>query len=363
MKRNTLTLITIALLAAIALCACNMDATDGIYSEVASSTESKDVVMNSYLGKYSDEYYYLADDGVFKKGSSTALIASTRGKIIRSASLDESTGDILILVQDRDSLKGQIYLCTAANDYAIGDPINDNNYTGLLVNGIIVKTEFDDENNENKVDVSNSGIYYGSSATEVVSGVSVEYYLETEEYAFFSVKDSSDAYKFYVFKDGSALFNVDGDATQYVGFQPLSDSTFVLVSYNSSNNQFNAYQLIESSGVAKKSWFTLKDTLRHTKGSQAASFCYTHDTSTYMVIKCNNYFDRVDVTDTAETNMDDKVTSLSTTGFASDLRTTEITNIKKTSTDNVFIVGTYDSLLYQIDLTADDIQNSSATQL
>lgn len=357
MKRNTLTLITIALLAAIALCACNMDATDGIYSEVASSTESKDVVMNSYLGKYSDEYYYLADDGVYKNGSSTALIANTSSKIIRSASLDESTGDILILVHDRESLKGQIYLCTAANDYAIGDPINDNNYTGLLVNGVIVKKEFDDEN---KVDVSNSGICYGSSATEVVSGVSVEYYLETEEYAFFSVKDSSDAYKFYVFKDGSALFNVDGDATQYVGFQPLSDSTFVLVSYNSSNNQFNAYQLIESSGVAKKPWFTLKDTLRHTKGSQAASFCYTHDTSTYMVIKCSNYFDIVDVTDKEATDI--SVTSLST-GFATDLRTTEVTNIKKTSTDNVFIVGTYDSLLYQIDLTADDIQNSSATQL
>ena len=348
MKRNTLTLITIALLAAIALCACNMDATDGIYSEVASSTESKDVIMISYLGTYGDELYYLADDGVYKNGSSTALIANTSSKIIRSASLDESTGDILIFVHDRESLKGQIYLCTAADNYAIGDPINDTNYTGLLANGVFF---------------NESGIYYGSSAAEVKTGVSVEYYLETEEYAFFSVKDSSDAYKFYVFKDGSALFNVDGDATQYVGFQPLSDSTFVLVSYNSNNNQFNAYQLIESSGVAKKSWFTLKDTLRHTKGSQAASFCYTHDTCTYMVIKCNNYFDRVDVTDTAETNMDDKVTSLSTTGFASDLRTTEVTNIKKTSTDNVFIVGTYDSLLYQIDLTADDIQNSSATQL
>lgn len=345
MKRNTLTLITIALLAAIALCACNMDATDGIYSEVASSTESKDVIMNSYLGKYSNEYYYLADDGVYKNGSSTALIANTSSKIIRSASLDESTGNILILLQDRKSLKAQIYECTAANDYAIGAPINDTNYTGLLANGVFF---------------NESGIYYGSSATEVKTGVSVNYYLETEEYAFFSVLDSDSNYKFYVIKDGAAsISDVAGDDTKYVGFQPLSDgSTYVLISYDSSKSVFRGYQFT-SSGVGDE-WFKLNSSIPYAYASQAASFCYTQDTSTYMVVKCSNYFDIVDVTDKAATDI--SVTSLST-GFATDLRTTEVTNIKKTDTDNVFIVGTYDSLLYKIDLTADDITNSTATQL
>lgn len=345
MKRNTLTLITIALLAAITLCACNMDATDGIYSEVASSTESKDVIMISYLGTYGDELYYLADDGVYKNGSSTALIANTSSKIIRSASLDESTGNILILLQDRNTLKAQIYQCTAADNYAIGDPINDTNYTGLLANGVFF---------------NESGIYYGSSATEVKTGVSVNYYLETEEYAFFSVLDSDSNYKFYVIKDGAAsISDVAGDDTKYVGFQPLSDgSTYVLISYDSSKSVFRGYQFT-SSGVGD-AWFKLNSSIPYAYASQAASFCYTQDTSTYMVVKCSNYFDIVDVTDKEATDI--SVTSLST-GFATDLRTTEVTNIKKTSTDNVFIVGTYDSLLYKIDLTADDIQNSSATQL
>ena len=345
MKRNTFILIAIAALAAIALCACNMDATDGIYSEVASSTESKDVIMISYLGTYGDELYYLADDGVYKNGSSTALIANTSSKIIRRASLDESTGNILILLQDRESLKAQIYECTAADNYAIGDPINDTNYTGLLANGVFF---------------NESGIYYSSSATEVVSGVSVNYYLETEEYAFFSVLDSDSNYKFYVIKDGAAsISDVAGDDTKYVGFQPLSDgSTYVLISYDSSKSVFRGYQFT-SSGVGD-AWFKLNSSIPYAYASQAASFCYTQDTSTYMVVKCSNYFDIVDVTDKAATDI--SVTSLST-GFATDLRTTEVTNVKKTSTDNVFIVGTYDSLLYQIDLTADDITNSTATQL
>ena len=344
MKRNTLTLITIAALAAIALCACNMDATDGIYSEVASSTESKDVIMVSYLGTYGDELYYLADDGIFKNGSSTALIANTSSKIIRRASLDESTGNILILLQDRESLKAQIYQCTSADNYAVGDPINDTNYTGLLANGVFF---------------NESGIYYGSSATEVVANVSVNYYLETEEYAFFSVLDSDSNYKFYVIKNGAAsISDVAGDDTKYVGFQPLSDSTFVLIAYDSSKSVFRGYQFT-SSGVGE-AWFKLNSSIPYAYASQAASFCYTQDTSTYMVIKCNNYFDIVNVTDTAATDI--SVTSLST-GFATDLRTTEVTNIKKNITDNVFIVGTYDSLLYQIDLTAEDITNSTATQL
>ena len=79
-----------------------------------------------------------------------------------------------------------------------------------------------------------------------------------------------------------------------------------------------------------------------------------------MAIKCRNYFDIIDVTDTAATGISVKPLS---TGFATDIRTTEVTNVKKTATDNVFIAGTYDSLLYQIDMSASEIENSSAKQL
>ncbi len=349
MKRHTITAAMFAILVAVILCACNLDATDGIYSEVASSTESKDVIIRSYLGKYSGEYYYLADDGIYINGKHEALVTNSDSLLLRGASLDEATGTLLVLAKDRTSLKSQLYECTAATDYALGEPINGGtSYTGLLINGIY----FND-----------SGIYYGStpSVISLDDNTAVNNVLETEDYAFFSVfNKETRAYTFYVVKNDDSFtpIELEGSSTLYVGFQPLSDSKFIMVSYDSTTSQFNGY-LLQASGIGDK-LFKFNSSIPYAYSTQAASFAYTYNARTYMVIKCNSYFDIVDVTDTDATEF--TITSLST-GFASDLRTTEISNIRKDDGTNKFVAGTYNSLLYLIDMDKEDVTSTTATQL
>ncbi len=341
MKRNTLFAIAIMITAVLLLCACNQDATDGIYSKVASSTESKDVVTRAYLGTDGAEYYYLSDKGIFKVSSSTALLemADDDKRIIRGASIDGT--DLYVLVQntvedDEPVFTANIFKTTLSSPSLSGDPLAPS-YTGLTVNGIAYGAE---------------GIYDTDMTTLKVSGT-VNYHLETEEYAFFSVVDSDENYKFYIFKDGAVLsdFNgLEGDDTAYVAFQPIdtdgSDENFVLISNDSSG--FCGHLLTATDGLDSTAWFTLKSSLPYGSSTQAASFLYTVDTSKFMAIKCNNYFDVIDVSDTTETPT---VTPIAT-GFAQDIRTTEISNILETGdSTNLFVAGTYDSMLYLIDMT------------
>ena len=66
-------LIIITIIAAL-LVSCNIDATDGIYSEAAASTESTSVTTRNFLGQNSSgQYFYLTDEGVFKIGTENAL--------------------------------------------------------------------------------------------------------------------------------------------------------------------------------------------------------------------------------------------------------------------------------------------------
>ncbi len=356
MKKHILTIIALAalLIAAVALVSCNLDATDGIYSQVASSTESTDVVTRSYLGQIGDDYYYISDEGVFKRGGTYANLlpmGDDCGYIIRNASIDTS-GNIYALVQKTsiDDLNAYVYYCepNTNGEYSLGDPINTTNYTGMLVNGLYFNS---------------TGIYYGSSASEALAfgdNEHVNYYLETEDYAFFSIVDTTDSssftYKFYVFKyDGSSapettVNGITGDSTVYVGFQPIGDNAteFALVSYNSSNSTFNAYKL-NATEVESSAWFSLISSIPYAYSSQAASFYYEDASSNkYIVFKCTNYFDIVDITDASSPSVTQK-----RTGFATNIRTTEISNIKE-SAENVFIAGTYNSLLYKLDMNNPD---------
>ncbi len=328
-------MITLLCAVALALASCNLDADDGIYSEVVDSHESKNVNMISYLGKdSSDAYYYLTDTGIYRTSTSGALVANKSGKIIQAAYLDESTGDLNVLIQDvSTSVATLYYYAVSGTSYA--DPVTvHEGINNLLTNGICYDSE-------NVYSVSGSTL---SSA--LVSNVSVIYPLVTDEYTFLSVNDTStDTRKYYVIKDGSVQFSLEG-STSYVAFQPVGTSgNYILITYNSDKNTYDGH-LMTSSSIDSTVLFKLKSALSQSYGSQAASFYYTDaDSDEYMVIKCTGYFDKYNITD-------DTIEQVKY-GFANTLRTTNVTNIISTDDNGVVIVGTEDSLLYKVDMLND----------
>ena len=331
MRTHKTTILALALiLAAIALCSCNLDATDGIYSEIADSTESTNVTIKSFLGIYNDEYYYLSDEAVRKIGSGSALFGSSEQIIVRGASLNTTDGSFLILNQNRDTLTAGISYYADATANAV---VLDGTFNGLLPNGLFY---------------DNSKIYrYNGGASEILSDVTVQYYLVCGDYAFFSVKDADQNYKFYVIQasTGNKLIDgIDGTSSTYIGFQRIADDDYVLLNYNNSNAKSNLYKLT-SAGVSADIWTTLKSTVPSAYSTQAASFLYNDGEADYIIFKCSSYFDKVRVTDA-------EVTQIST-GFAANLRTADITNILESGTAGIYIAGTVDSMLYRMDIAND----------
>ena len=343
--RNTKTIIiafTVTLIAAIALCSCNLDATDGIYSEIADSTESTSVTLKAFLGQSDDgEYYYLTDEAVCKtKGnnSSTTVFASKEDSVVEGASLIDNTNKSFLVIHKHPStLKTSLfyYSTPEANAVELGQ------YNGLLTNGLF----FD----STTIYRCNAG-----AAEAVVSDLkSVEYYLENEEFAFFCVtkiEDEKTVYKYYVLDAaGNKLFDgITGTSKTYIGFQPLASGTdFILLNYDSSKAKSNLFLLANGdTEVTTTVYATLKSSIPYAYGTQAASFRYTDDENTYIVFKCSSYFDRVVI---ADDKADRDVTQISTR-FAANLRTADITNILATGTANIFIAGTVSSMLYKIDM-------------
>ena len=334
--RTTIIALTVTLIAAIALCSCNLDATDGIYSEIADSTESSSVTVKACLGKSGDSYYDLTDEAVCRIGSSEKVFKSENGSVIRSASLlDSATGAFLVLRENTSTLTSSLsYYATPETDAVELGPFN-----GLLTNGLF----FD----STTIYRCNAG-----AAVAVVENVSVQYYLVTGDYAFFSVKDGGNNYRFYVIKaDGTTLFNIAGTSKTFVGFQPLlSGKDFILLNYDSSKAKSNLYLLAEGdTEVTSEVYTTLKSSIPYAYATQTPSFLYTEDEKTFIVFKCSSYFDKVRV---SADDSDGEVTQIST-GFAANLRTADVTNILSTDTANVFIAGTVGSMLYEINMNED----------
>lgn len=356
--KTTIIVLALALLAAVVLCSCNLDATDGIYSEIADSTESTNVTVKAYLGQYSGNYYYLTDSeicsiSVNSEGrTKKTLFSSSETSVIRAASLC-ADGSLLILNQNiavDGTLLGATLSYNAFNgtSYDAPTPI-EGNYNGLLVNGLFY---------------DGTGIYrYNGGKTQIdTSGnVSIQYSMVTGDYAFFSVKDASDAYKIYVIKasDGTKLFDgITGSSTTYIGFQPLPSGTdFILLNYDSSKAKSNLYLLASgNTEVTSTVYTTLKSSIPYAYATQAASFTYTDaEAATYIVFKCSSYFDKVRVSD----NEEERTVTQISTGFASNLRTADVTNILPTDTDGIFIAGTVGSMLYEINMNANEGAGSS----
>ena len=337
-------IIAIAILTVL-LASCNIDATDGIYSEAASSTESTAVTLRSYLGQdNTGRYYYLTDEGIFRIGEADALFPSANGSIIRAASLLEN-GSLLILRQSTDITKGSTlsYHEYDGSAYKAAVVIS-GNYSDLLTNGLFYNS---------------IGVYrYSGSGTEAtalegLTGLTDVKAVVTGNYAFFEVKYSSGDYRAFV-ADSNGTLKASGlpctaleNPTLVGGFQAVDDLNFLVLYRLKSNSRLGVYKMTNSGldvDPAIKPNFT---------GTDAKAFIYDG----YVYIKDTNSFKKIKTDGTEEA---DPVT----TGFAANLRTAEITNIlpAKDSSgeviEGVFIAGTKTSMLYRIDMI-----NNESTQI
>ena len=337
MKRYILIIITII---AALLVSCNIDATDGIYSEAAASTESTSVTTRGYLGQFDGAYYYLTDDGVFKIGQDSALFAddpeNKDAAIIRSASLNQTDGSLLILWQNKKPEDGAVVKHYTFNGTSYDAPVDvEGKFTNLLTNGLYY---------------NNTGIYkYGSADSLVADIQSVMYTLISGDHTFFCVKDTSDNYKYYVINASGAIevsgIGADTKYTTYIGFQAISPTEYVLLYYRTKNSKLEAYKM-STTEIAADPYVTLKSSVPYASSTQAMSFIYNDE----IYFKCTSYFEKIKT---------DNETEQINTGFAANLRTAEITNILPaknddgTIIDGKFVAGTKSSMLYLINLTTD----------
>ena len=328
-------IITIAILTVL-LASCNIDATDGIYSEAASSTESTAVTLRSYLGQdNTGRYYYLTDEGIFLIGETDALFPSGNGSIIRAASLLDD-GSLLILRQSTDITKGSTlsYHEYGSTTYKEGVVIT-GNYSDLLTNGLFF----------NSIGVYRySGSGSEATALEGLSGLTDVKAVVTGDYAFFQVKDSNGDYRAFVAdSDGTVASGLPCTAlenpTLVGGFQAVDDQDFLVLYRRKTSSKLDVYKMTVS-GLDVEASLTPNFT-----GTEAKSFIYDG----YVYIKDTNSFKKIKSDGTEEA---DPVT----TGFAANLRTAEITNIlpARDSSGQIvegeFIAGTKTSMLYRIDM-------------
>ena len=339
-------LIIITIIAAL-LVSCNIDATDGIYSEAAASTESTSVTTRNFLGQNSSgQYFYLTDEGVFKIGTENALFSSTETKVIRGASLCDDAGSLLILRQNSTPSDGAVISYHAFNGTSYDAAVDvEGKFNGILTNGLYYNNAVYDGETITK----NGGIYkYGSADSLVADIKSIMYTLVSGDHAFFCVKDTSDNYKFYVINaDGSIEVNGIGASeslTTYIGFQAIDASNFVLLQYKSSNSKLEVYKM-SATEIAADPYVTLQSSVPYEYSAQAMSFIYKDE----IYFKCTSYFEKIKTDDTTTTEQIN-------TGFAANLRTAEITDILPALDtdgnvrDGYFVAGTKSSMLYLIDL-------------
>ncbi len=350
MRRYILIIITII---AALLVSCNIDATDGIYSEAAASTESTSVTTRNFLGQNSSgQYFYLTDEGVFKIGTENALFSSTETKVIRGASLCDDAGSLLILRQNNTPSDGAVISYHAFNGTSYDATVDvEGKFNGILTNGLYYNNAVYDGETITK----NGGIYkYGSADSLVADIKSIMYTLVSGDHALFCVKDTSDNYKFYVINPyadaedpDKKIIEVNGigaseSLTTYIGFQAIDASNFVLLHYKSNNSKLEAYKM-SAAEIAADPYVTLKSSVPYAYSAQAMSFIYNDE----IYFKCTSYFEKIKT---------DNETEQINTGFAANLRTAEITDILPALDtdgnvrDGYFVAGTKSSMLYLIDL-------------
>ena len=338
MKRTSLLLIPI-LLIALLLCSCNADAQDGIFSAIADSAPDAGIKVQAYLGSLNAEksHYVLTDSGVYVIGNSTGftpILSSSDAQIRNACLLIDSPLYLYTLVSKQGSENGED---SKLLRYAVSGTYEaeaDSNVKWLTTNGIYY-TETESENTihflHNVAAVSLSG----KATTKVES----EDYVLVEE-----LKDSTKTFRIYSSKTGEilAVTRPDSLSGQVVGFQVIDDSNFLIVVKNSST--YDIYSI--SSTEVKDTGVNLSST---PENGTIHSFHYTSEGKNYVAFKAAQYFDLLTIEDSKYS-----ISTISTAGYATKLRTASVSNIVPADTAGKFIIATWKNSIWEIDPTSTD---------
>ncbi len=337
MKRTSLLLIPI-LLIALLLCSCNADAQDGIFSAIADSAPDAGIKVQAYLGSLNAEksHYVLTDSGVYVIGNSTGFtpILSSSDAQIRNACLLIDSPLLYTLVSKQGSENGEDSKLLRYAVRGTYEAEADSNVKWLTTNGIYY-TETESENTihflHNVAAVSLSG----KATTKVES----EDYVLVEE-----LKDSTKTFRIYSSKTGEilAVTRPDSLSGQVVGFQVIDDSNFLIVVKNSST--YDIYSI--SSTEVKDTGVNLSST---PENGTIHSFHYTSEGKNYVAFKAAQYFDLLTIEDSKYS-----ISTISTAGYATKLRTASVSNIVPSTTTGKFIVATWNNSIWEIDPTSTD---------
>jgi len=337
MKKALIITLAIVLFSAV-MVACNIDATLGIYSEVAQSTPSTDVVLREYLGYYDSKYFYLSDDGVYtlSSGTTTKIIASDDNQRVVGAFMESGTAKLYVLVESKD--KDKMGETTLKYSTDAGKNFTDltTGIMGMLSNGFCWNS---------------SRIYYMQNSelheftTNICDKITILSSLSSDsetddEYAFFSVNETTGdttTNRYYVLKYGQNApeKNLEGDSTYYCGFQYIGGEFYLLYKDTSKNLSY-VYKL---NGDKIEQYVKLNFNLKFSKTQNATFYDPGYGK---LVVKCSTYFDEVTLGDSPS------VESVKNK-YASNICTADITNIKLRDAQ-VYVVGTVNSMMYSIDM-------------
>lgn len=336
MKRTSLLLIPI-LLIALLLCSCNADAQDGIFSAIADSAPDAGIKVQAYLGSLNAEksHYVLTDSGVYVIGNSTGftpILSSSDAQIRNACLLIDSP--LYTLVSKQGSENGEDSKILKYNTNGVYITGESTNVKWLTTNGIYY-TETESENTihflHNVAAVSLSG--------KVTTKVESEDYVLVEE-----LKDSTKTFRIYSSKTGEilAVTRPDSLSGQVVGFQVIDNSNFLIVVKNSST--YDIYSI--SSTEVKDTGVNLSST---PENGTIHSFHYTSEGKNYVAFKAAQYFDLLTIEDSKYS-----ISTISTAGYATKLRTASVSNIVPSTTTGKFIVATWNNSIWEIDPTSTD---------
>ena len=362
MRKSLIILLAAVLFTLVAMAACNIDATIGIYSEAVQSTPSTDVVVRNYIGYFNGDYYYLADDGLYKKNETSketkTLFKSSDTERIVNAYLElvGSTAHLYVFKDSKDmsqSFPTTLTYYEDVDDLENGAVIN-GPYTGMLCNGFV----WNDKvicylKNGSAITIN---LALSAEATfEILSAFKSEmtFGVSNARYGFFSLKikenSGSDTYKYkyYVLNASNDTKYIDYEVSDttlqkrvYCGFQCLTDSnTFLLLYMDTSGSSNYSYaKKLTAAGVSD--YVTLTDNMKYSV-SQNASFY--DPVANRVIVKCTNYFDEINLSDGSITQRKQQ--------YAANICTADISDfVRKEAGSNIFIVGTANSFLYSIDM-------------
>lgn len=338
MKRTSLLLIPI-LLIALLLCSCNADAQDGIFSAIADSAPDAGIKVQAYLGSLGDAHYVLTDTGVYTIGDSTGFsaILSTSEAQIKNAclSINGSLNYIYVMISKQGSVDG-----------------TDSKLLRYNIDGTRDTTQLEPPTNVKWL--TTNGVYYTETSTAktlrfLTATPSVDFTANrivskhvSENYILTEHEDGTlKVYYIYGLSDAEkASVSKSSISGQVVGFQVIDDSNFLIVVKNSST--YDIYSL--SSTEVKDTGVNLSST---PENGTIHSFHYTDDGKDYVAFKAAQYFDLLTIE-----NSKYSISTISTAGYATKLRTASVSNIVPSNTTGKFIVATWNNSIWEIDPTS-----------